>query len=176
MKEWTVTRGSDIDQTAITEAISHFFSKANQNGNIWAFYAFLLRFIGCEQIQDDYGRLFFREKTMGLELQKFEGSQGFHDDKCTCRTVHIYLATEDRRPVLTCENIMDENAEWNDLATMQDDYRRKRLDGCGSVEVTFRKETRMGSFYTKEIVPTYFVKDVPGLNGTFLIRYIYDRN
>ena len=171
--EWTICTEDMYDETAARHAISVFFSKNGIVGDASVFYNFLLQFVGKESIGDEHGRMFFRLLNQGLELQKYEAHQAFHDDKGHCRQVYIALADADGIPLNRCTININEKVTWKDISD-ETGYCKKWFDSCGSVKMTYRTVEIKGCDWRIEKRPVFFVSNLPGCPGHYLLEFIND--
>lgn len=151
---------------AASEAVRWFFEKNHLTGDPAKVYDFLKRVLESEKIDGDYGRLFFREWGTGLELQKFSCTYGLHDDHSCVTSIYLDCATEAQHGHLT----VGPGVQWMCLEEDSKYYRKEWFDGCSHVKVFLEEETVMGSYYGKITIPVFFISDIPGASGNFVVK------
>jgi len=173
--EWVVVLKKEENKeqhfpNAATDALKWFFEKNNIIGDTSRVYNFLKQFLGSETIDGDYGRLFFRESGTGLELQKYECSYGFHDDHSDVTSLCLDCASEDGRPYTEWLIKVDPAVEWLPLENKSKYYQKEWFEGCTDVKSFIRERMAMGSYYGKVASPVFFITDIPGASGFFLLE------
>ena len=173
--QWTICEKKENGQElyyagAINEALSWFFAWNGLGGCISKVYDFLRQFVKTERIDDEYGRLFFVTAGDGIELQKFVGHQGFHDDKTRAISIYLVPATEKGLPKKDWPIELPSNVEWMPLENESKFYRKKWFDGCTDVKVFMEEKIVMGSYYGKVTSPIFIITDIPGASGCYLLK------
>ena len=155
---------------AAIDALNWFFEKNNLIGDPVKVYDFLKQFLGSETIDGDYGRLFFRESGTGLELQKYECDYGFHDDHSSATSLYLDCASENGRPCTDWLIKVDPAVEWMPLEHKSKYYKQEWFEDCTAVKGFMRERIVMGSYYGKVTSPVFFITDIPGATGYFLLE------
>lgn len=173
--EWSITiKKEECNEQyfpeAAMDALKWFFEKNNISGDPSSVYNFLKQFIESETIDGDYGRLFFRESGTGLELQKYECSYGFHDDHSDVTSLYLDCASEIGRPYTEWLIKVDPAVEWLPLENKSKYYQKEWFEGCTDVKGFIRERIVMGSYYGKVASPVFFITDIPGVSGYFLLE------
>ena len=173
--DWTICeKKEDCNESyhpsAVREALWWFFEKNGVGLSAAKVYEFLKQFIGTETLGGDYGRLFFAAQGNGLELQKFVGHYGLHDDHSDVISVYLVCATSDGQPLAPWPIEVDAAVQWQELEDHTQHYRKEWFENCGEVKVCFEEKTVMGSYYGKVISPTFFIADLPGAPGHYLLK------
>lgn len=173
--QWTVCEKKEngeeqYDSNAINEALSWFFAWNSLDGNVSKVYSFLSQFLKTERIDDDYGCLFFVTSGDGIELQKFVGHQGFHDDHTCVTSIYFVPATETGLPHKDWPIQVLPNVEWMPLENDSILYRKEWFEGCKNARVFMEEKIVMGSYYGKVTNPIFFITDIPGISGHYLLK------
>ena len=173
--KWTICEKKEKGQeqyypNAINEALSWFFAWNGLGGCISEVYDFLRQFVKTDRIDDEYGHLFFATSGDGIELQKFFGHQGFHDDQTEVISIYFVPATEKGLPKKDWPIKLPPNVEWMSLENNSKLYRKEWFEGCKDVRVLMEEEVVMGSYYRKETNPIFFITDIPGALGHYLLK------
>lgn len=175
--QWTILKKEEEESeavsyhpSAISQALSWFFAWNGLEGNHAEIYDFLEQFLGTVNLDGDYGSLFFVTSGDGLELQKFVGRQGFHDDHTSVTSVYFVPATETGSTRKDWPINVPANVEWKALEEDSKLYRKEWFAGCKDVKVFIEEEVVMGAYYGKVTNPIFLITDVPGISGTYLVK------
>ena len=173
--QWTVCekKGEGQEQyysNAINDALSWFFEWNSVGESTSSVYNFLKQFLGTEKLDDEYGRLFFVTSGDGIELQKFVGHQGFHDDHTNVTSIYLVPTTQLGLPHKDWPIELPSNVEWMPLENESKFYRKEWFDGCTDVKVFMEEKIVMGSYYGKVTSPIFFITDIPGASGHYLLK------
>lgn len=176
--DWTICEkkedyGEEYHSNAAREALWWFFEKNGVGQNAARVYSFLKQFIGTEKINGDYGRLLFIAQGNGLELQKYTGHYGLHDDHSDVASVYLACASDEGQPSADWPIKVDLPADWKPLEDNNRHYRKEWFDGCGDVKVFIEEHVVMGSYYGKVTNPVFFISDIPGASGHYLLKLYY---
>ena len=173
--QWIVCEKNAADEEkyyidAINEALSWFFEQNSVGENTSSVYHFLKQFLGTEKLDDEYGRLFFATSGDGIELQKFVGHQAFHDDHTRSISVYLVPATEKGLPKKDWPIKVAPTVEWMSLENNSKFYRKEWFKNCKDARVFFEEKVVMGSYYGKVTSPIFFITDIPGASGHYLLN------